>query len=80
MSKGLEFQFCESWESWDEVDMFCLQFNNVVLKPEIAAVVGRDTVECMCVSADKCVVQFFDEKGELESEYKFKAVLVLDSE
>ena len=79
MSKGLEYQFCISWKSWDEVDTFSLQFNDVTLRPEVAAIVGRDFVECMTVNGEDTSVSFWcggDE--ELEVTLKFKAELVVD--
>lgn len=79
MNKGLEFQFCTDWKSWDKVDTFSLQFNDVTLRPEVAAIVGRDFVECMTVWGEYTKVTFWcggDE--ELEVTLKFKAELVVD--
>jgi hypothetical protein len=76
MSKGLEFQFCTDWKSWDEVDTFSLQFNDVTLRPEVAAIVGRDFVECMTVWGEDCKVTFLDD--DFEVSLKFTAQLVID--
>lgn len=77
--KGIEFDFCKSWESWDEVDVFALQFNDVVLLPEVAKIVGRDRVDCMCIFADKRIVEFYD-GDDFEFQLKFKVQIVVDSE
>lgn len=79
MNKGIEFQFCSSWASWDEVDVFCLQFNDAVLLPHIAKIVGWDVAECMTVDCSNGGVHFYLADGSTQ-DYLFKAQLVVDSE
>lgn len=55
--KGLEMQFCENWEGWDELDTFSLQFTGVTLTDEVAALVGQKNVDCMTVSGDNSTVE-----------------------
>lgn len=78
-NKGLEYQFCLNWESWDEIDTFSLQFNDVTLRPEVAAIVGRDFVECMTICGEDCKVTFWSggEGEDFEVSFKFQAELVL---
>lgn len=73
--KGLEFQFCREWSGWDTVDTFCLQFYDVVLLPEVAKKVGRDTVDVMTVCGESCTVSFWVE-DELEVSFSFKVEIV----
>jgi hypothetical protein len=77
MSKGLEYQFCTGWESWDEVDTFCLQFTEARLRPEIAAIVGWDVAEVMAIDCSSNIVSFYLADGS-EQEYPFTAQLVVD--
>lgn len=79
MSKGLEYQFCTKWEGWDQVDTFALQFDNVTLRPEVAAIVGRDFVDCMTIWGDSCTVTFWCSEDDSEVSLKFKAELVVDN-
>lgn len=77
MSKGIEFQFCTDWKSWDEVDSFSLQFNDVTLRPEVAAIVGRDFADCMTIWGEAAKVTFWwDDETELT--FEFTAQLVVD--
>lgn len=77
MSKGIEFQFCSSWDSWDEVDTFSLQFYEAVLLPDVALVVGWDTAEVMTVDCSEGIVSFYLADGS-EQSYPFTAKLVVD--
>lgn len=77
MSKGLEFQFCTDWKGWDEVDTFSLQFNDVTLRPEVAAIVGRDFVDCMTIWGEDTKVTFWA-GDDFEVTLQFKAELVVD--
>lgn len=33
--KGLEMSLLKSWTDWDELDVGCLQFSNVVLRDDV---------------------------------------------
>lgn len=79
MRKGLEFQFCTKWDSWDEHDTFALQFNDVHLRPEVAEVVGRHFVDHMVVSGEDSSVTFWS-WDDFEVTLQFKAELVLTGE
>lgn len=76
---GLEKQFCSGWESWDQVDTWALQFNNAVLLPHVAAIVGREVADCMTVCTEDCKVCFWWEDGT-ENEFTFSAQIVVDKE
>ncbi|MND95960.1 hypothetical protein D3C80_882290 [compost metagenome] len=75
MSRGIEFQFCSEWTGWDVVDTFALQFYEVTLLPEVAAIVGRDKVDTMSVCCETCKVGFWCEDG-FEKTLEFKAQII----
>lgn len=77
MIKGLEYQFCESWENWDEVDTFALQFYDAKLRPEIARLVGWDVADVLTVDCSSSTVSFYMADGT-EQTYKLSAQLVVD--
>ena len=77
--KGLEYQFCESWEGWDEVDVLSIQFNDVTLRPEVSDLVGRNFVDCMTISGEDCTVSFWCD-DDFEMTLKIKAQLVVDKD
>lgn len=73
---GLEVQFVESWEAWDEVETFCLQFYNCPLKPEVAEQVGFDYAAVVVLDANNCVVQFMETDESEPVGFKFIAKLL----
>ena len=77
--KGLEMQFCTEWASWDTVDTFSLQFNDVTLRPEVSDLVGRNFVDCMTVNGDDSTLSFWCEDG-FEMTLRIKAQLVVDKQ
>lgn len=71
MSKGIEYQLCSAWDSWDEIDTFVLQFNDVVLLPHVSRVVGWDVAECMTIDCSNGVVNFYLADGSTQ-DYNLK--------
>lgn len=79
MSKGIEYQFCEYWENWDELDTFALQFYNAKLLPHVQKIVGWDVAEVMSIDCSSSIVSFYLADGTTQ-DFPFKAELVVDSE
>lgn len=75
-NSGLEFQFVESWEAWDEIETFCLQFYNCPLKQDVAEQVGFGHAAIVILSADDCVVQFMETDDSEPVEFTFIAKLL----
>lgn len=75
-NKGIEFQFVESWEGWDELDNLCLQFYDCTLKPHIAALVGFSKASVVIVSCDACSVQFMETEDSEPVEFNFEVNII----
>lgn len=73
VKQGLEMQILDSWEGWDEVDIFILQFSGVVVKPEIQEKVGFD-VSFVVVDGNSSKVQFYGEGDEFK-EFSLKVTV-----
>lgn len=73
VKQGLEMQILESWEGWDEVDVFALQFTGVVLKPEIQEKVGFD-VAVVYFDGNTSKVAFYGEDDEF-IEFRLKVTV-----
>lgn len=74
MRVGIEYQFCSSWDGWDEVDTFALQFSNAVLLPHVASVVGIEVAEVMTVDCSTGIISFYLADGS-SKDFNFTAVL-----
>jgi len=77
MGKGIEFQFVESWDAWDEVETFCLQFYKCALKQSLANIVGFPMADIVIVDCEHCVIQVFETNESEPIEFKFSAQVVL---
>ena len=81
-STGIEMNFLQSWEGWDSVDTFCMQFYQCKLKKHIAERLSLDSEKSYYVAIDcefsKVTVYGYEEEdgdGELAS---FNFVCLMD--
>ena len=80
--QGIEMNFLQSWERWDTVDTFGMQFYPCKLKKHVAERLSLDSWKNYCVAIDcehsKVTVYGYEEEdgeGELAS---FNFVCLMD--
>jgi len=77
--QGIEMQFVNEWDGWDEHDCGVLYFTNVQLKHDVFPFPVQDGVWYdLLVDTQKCVVEVYapDEQDEPVFTSKFKATLI----
>lgn len=77
--QGIEMQFVNEWDGWDEQDCGVLYFYNVQLKPDVFPWLERDSVNWdLLVDTQKCIVAVYApyEQDEPVFTSKFKATLI----
>lgn len=75
---GIEKNFVQSWESWDQLDTFSMIFMNCELQPGVARKVGRDFADWVTIDAETSFVQIGwgeDQFAEFELEASLGAPL-----
>lgn len=79
--KGLEFQFLESWEGWDEIDVAALFFYKAKPNAYLQEVLKHDQnlieqIDGAYLDINTSVFEVYDCEGEVLASFNIKAELI----
>lgn len=79
--KGLEFQFLESWEEWDEIDVGALFFYKVKPNAYLQEALKHDQhlieqIDGAYLDISTNKFELYDSEGEALASFKIKAELI----